>query len=72
MIRMLIILGILVFSAVTRGEEPGPEKTDLFESNTGGYALYRIPGIVATRKGTLLAYCEARKYSRALSHGATS
>ena len=37
------------------------EKQTLFEANSGGYAIYRIPGIVATDKGTLIAYCEARK-----------
>jgi len=44
--------------------EPFLEKTDLFEAGKGGYALYRIPGIVVTSKGTLLAYCEARKNER--------
>jgi Neuraminidase (sialidase) len=37
------------------------EKTSLFRARTGGYELYRIPGIVVTQKGTVLAYCEARK-----------
>lgn len=37
------------------------EKTNLFELGTGGYKLYRIPGIVVTSKGTILAYCEARR-----------
>jgi sialidase-1 len=37
---------------------------DLFHSGTGGYALYRIPGLVVTSKGTLLAYSEARKSER--------
>jgi len=41
--------------------QPLLNKTDLFEAGTGGYATYRIPGIVVTSKGTLLAYCEARK-----------
>ena len=41
-----------------------PVRIDLFESGSGGYALYRIPGIVVTAKGTLLAYAEARKSDR--------
>jgi sialidase-1 len=43
--------------------EPRLEKTNLFEGGKGGHKLYRIPGIVVTVKGTVLAYCEARKYS---------
>lgn len=41
-----------------------PEKNDLFEADAGGYKLYRIPGVVVTAKGTVLAYCEARKSDR--------
>src|SRR5207237_2993636 len=40
---------------------PVLEKQTLFEADTGGYAAYRIPGLVVTDKGTLLAYGEARK-----------
>ncbi len=40
------------------------EKVDLFEAGKGGYARYRIPGIVVTKQGTVLAYCEARKKQR--------
>jgi sialidase-1 len=36
-------------------------KSDLFIAGEGGYAAYRIPGIVATEAGTVLAYCEGRK-----------
>jgi Neuraminidase (sialidase) len=43
--------------------EPFLERQDLFESDKGGYALYRIPGIVVTPRGTVLAYCEARKHA---------
>ena len=35
-------------------------KVHLSTYNEGGYAEYRIPGIVCTEKNTLLAYCEAR------------
>jgi sialidase-1 len=37
------------------------EKQDLFEARTGGYHVYRIPGLVVTRQGTVIAHCEARK-----------
>lgn len=41
-----------------------PAKQDLWTAGEGGYALYRIPGIVVTAKGTPLTYCEARKSAR--------
>lgn len=37
------------------------ESTDVFPAGMNGIALYRIPGIVATTNGTVLAYCEARR-----------
>ena len=54
----------LNFSA-TALAKPFLERTDLFEEKTNGFVLYRIPGIVVTAKGTVLAYCEARKYTTA-------
>lgn len=38
-------------------------QTDLFVAGQGGYHTYRIPAIVATQKGTLLAFCEGRTNS---------
>jgi sialidase-1 len=64
----LILLCIVTFSKAadaTNPERPAaavaPEKINLFEAGTGGYVTYRIPGIVVTKAGTILAYCEARK-----------
>ena len=35
--------------------------TPLFQAGSGGYPLYRIPGIIVTQNGVLLMYCEARR-----------
>jgi Neuraminidase (sialidase) len=65
LLRTLIILGTLFdLAAASNAGEPLLEKTDLFEANTGEYAHYRIPGIVVTRRGALLAYCEARRSTK--------
>jgi sialidase-1 len=44
--------------------EPAFEQADVFRAGEGGYALYRIPGVVVTPKGTVLVYCEARASER--------
>jgi sialidase-1 len=42
-----------------------PQTTDLFVPGQDGIAFYRIPGIVVTQHGVLLAYAEGRKNDRA-------
>jgi sialidase-1 len=51
----------LLCAASAFGSEPFLEKIDLFEAGQSGYAVYHIPGVVVTSKGTVLAWCEARK-----------
>src|SRR5262245_10499776 len=40
------------------------EHVSLWTHDTEGYSIYRIPGIVVTKSGTVLAYAEARKSPR--------
>jgi sialidase-1 len=44
--------------------EAAVSQSDLFVSGTGGYHTYRIPSLIRTKKGTLLAFCEGRKKGR--------
>jgi sialidase-1 len=39
------------------------DKIDVFRAGDDGYTAYRIPGVVVTAKGALVAYAEARKKS---------
>lgn len=65
-----IVLATFMIGVVARADDPPQqggeqlEKIDLFRGGEGGYALYRIPGIVVTPQGTVLAYCEARVTGR--------
>ncbi|MCA9207584.1 MAG: exo-alpha-sialidase [Planctomycetales bacterium] len=54
-------------SAAPQGD-PSFAEQPLFVSGEGGYHTYRIPALVTTRQGTLLAFCEGRKTSRS-DHG---
>ncbi len=59
-VLVTILMGVgLVSSAFAA--EPVLEKQNLFTAQEGGYDLYRIPGVVVTSKGTVIAYCEARE-----------
>src|SRR3954452_2961702 len=58
----LTVLCVLSACPVPAAEvAPFFETIDLFTAGEGGYALYHIPGVVVTAKGTVLAWCEARK-----------
>ncbi len=59
-LRFCFAIAMLVFSA----QAGQPHFSDLFVSGTDGYHSYRIPALVRTTNGTLLAFCEGRKDSR--------
>ena len=65
---LVAALMMVLIAGGAQAVEPYLERTALFERDSGGYMLYRIPGIVVTRKGTILAYAEARKSDRSDWH----
>ncbi len=67
LVLLLLLTASLAAAPAPAASQPSPpmqEKVDLFEAGQGGYAFYRIPGVVVTAKGTVLAYCEARRTDR--------
>lgn len=59
----LIPFAALFLFAGGPGVEAAPflEKTDVFTNGMNGVKRYRIPGVVVTGQGTVLAYAEARR-----------
>lgn len=61
----LRLFAILLCSTALPGDaEPSLRYTDVFAAGTDGYHTYRIPALLVTREGTLLAFCEGRRGSR--------
>ena len=48
---------------MSRQPEGRLEQQDLFVAGEGGYTRYRIPALAVTTAGTILAFCEARKFT---------
>ena len=60
--KPLLATLLLAAAATLPAAEPFLEKHDLFTvGDDPAYNIYHIPGIVVTAKGTVLAWCEARK-----------
>ncbi|QDT38819.1 sialidase family protein [Stratiformator vulcanicus] len=63
-------VGILMFAAVclagtlASASEPFLRQQKLFKEQQGGYYAYRIPSLLVTRSGVVLAFCEGRKIGR--------
>jgi sialidase-1 len=52
-----------LFLLLVAAASPDIRQTDVFVSGEGGYHTYRIPALIQSKKGTLLAFCEGRKGS---------
>ena len=64
----LALVGVIISCEMTSAAEPQPFFTDVFVAGDGGYHTYRIPALITSKKGTLLAFCEGRKTGRS-DHG---
>ncbi len=58
--RNLMLIACSLAAVPARAAE-APVTTPLFGSGKGGYHTYRIPALILTARGTLLAFCEGRK-----------
>lgn len=61
---LLSLLSVSGFSPENKDLIRGISEQDLFLGGSGGYHTYRIPSLIVTRKGTLLAFAEGRKAGR--------
>jgi len=59
---LLAAMGIYV-TAQAADVSTGLSLNDVFISGQNGYHAYRIPALLVTKEGTLLAFCEGRKTS---------
>jgi sialidase-1 len=62
--RVLVcVAAAMVHCAWTVNAAPLHENVDAFTAGQDGVHTYRIPGVVVSEKGTILAFCEARRQS---------
>jgi sialidase-1 len=66
--RGAIVLVVAAASAISAHAANGLTETTVFTAGEEGYHTYRIPALVVTKGGTLLAICEGRKTGRG-DHG---
>jgi sialidase-1 len=63
-VTLLSLLTTPTLAQTTRPATPLSPPVDVYVSGQDGYHTYRIPSLIVTQKGTLLAFAEGRKTSR--------
>ncbi|MBD3289785.1 exo-alpha-sialidase [candidate division KSB1 bacterium] len=59
---LIISIGVMIFSCTKSGEESGASKpVAVWQQSNSGYSIYRIPALIVTQKGTVLAFAEGRE-----------
>ena len=66
--RSVTSLVTAVAGCIALASHSPADQVDVFVSGEGDYHTYRIPAVVLSNQGTLLAFCEGRKTSRS-DHG---
>jgi len=54
--QLMLLMGLMA-------QANEPQLTDVFVGGADGYNTYRIPSVIVGPQGTLLAFCEGRKFS---------
>jgi sialidase-1 len=63
-VRRTLLVPLFLLALATPARSAEPSRVPVFVSGQGGYHTYRIPSVIVTPGGTVLAFCEGRKGGR--------